>query len=124
MKARGDEAALLVTYARTRALRDLIREGRDGCLCERGESGAQVELDADEMPVFRSPCWKAARNWEGEDGDKFRLDQPIDEWCATCRKREAFAGQLRHATRKHAAAKRAILARGRALAREGEGGTR
>lgn len=122
MKPKRDEAALLATYARTRATRDLIRKGRDACLCERGESGEQVELDADGMPVFHAPCWKSARKREGEDGDKFRLDPPISEWCATCRKREALVGQLRHATRQHAAAKRAILARGRALAREGEGG--
>lgn len=110
---------LLARYAITRALRDAIREARDGCLCERHE-GVDENMEA----RSGAPCWKAARQWKDEaypDGSPkerrtFYFDPPIDDWCPTCRRRQAYTEQLRVAVRDHASAKRAILQRGRALA--------
>jgi hypothetical protein len=115
---------MLARYASTRDLRDRIRDARDECLCERHEGYEWVE----DMPVPKSgePCWKAARHWShDEEGqrDGFYLDPPISEWCQTCRARQAYTEQLRAAVRDHAAAKRAILQRGRALVRQQQAGT-
>jgi hypothetical protein len=123
---------MLARYASTRDLRDRIRDARDGCLCERAE-GVEFVDGCDDLPIQRSgtPCWKAARKWEpvtAYDGcptgeHRFYFDPPIDEWCATCRARQAYTEQLRAAVRDHAAAKRAILQRGRALVRQQQAGT-
>lgn len=109
---------LLSDYARSRDLRDSIRVARDACLCERHE-GVGVDLE----PRSGAPCWKSARKWEDViawDGaptgrTTFHFDPPIDDWCATCRQRQAYTSQLRAAVREHAAAKRSILQRGRML---------
>jgi hypothetical protein len=108
--------AILLNYAKTRDLRDRIRSARDGCLCDRAERG-----------TFQTgpPCWKEARkwtlkvDWQGcPTGDtEFRFDPPIAAWCPTCRQRQAYTEQLRAAIREHAAAKRSVLQRGRALTR-------
>lgn len=116
--------ALLSCYAGTRDLRDRIREARDGCLCERHEG-----VDGNFEMRSGEPCWKAARKWDDViawDGSptgrtNFHFDPPIDDWCATCRQRQAYTEQLRAAVREHAAAKRAILQRGRMLVRKQAG---
>lgn len=113
---------LLSRYAGTRDLRDQIREARDGCLCERHEG-----VDENMEPRSGEPCWKSARQWDHEvawDGEptgrtRFRFDPPIDAWCYSCRQRQAFTERLRAAVKDHAAAKRAILQRGRMLKRRG-----
>jgi hypothetical protein len=121
-----DASDILLFYARTRDLRDRIRDARDACMCERHEGWRVV----DGVPEMNSgePCWKAARKWDDEvawNGEptgrrRFYFDPPIDAWCATCRNRQAYTEQLRAAVRDHAAAKRAILQRGRALARRSD----
>lgn len=113
--------ALLSSYAKTRDVRDRLKDARNGCMCQRHE-GVDFE---DGLPVQQlgAPCWKAARKWDESFCDDegmpvpFRFDPPISEWCDTCRQRQAFTEQLRVAVREHAAAKRAILQRGRALLR-------
>jgi hypothetical protein len=118
---------MLARYASTRDLRDRIRDARDKCLCERHE-GVQW-VDGLPEPQSGAPCWKAARQWDNgkcdEDGRpvRFYFDPPIDSWCATCRNRQAYTEQLRAAVRDHAAAKRAILQRGRAIVRQQQAGT-
>ncbi len=113
--------SLLSSYAHTRDLRDQIKAARNACLCERHEG---IEWDG-ELPIPKSgePCWKAARTWDAAFSDDsgmpvpFHFDPPISEWCDTCRQRQAYTEQLRAVVREHAAAKRAILQRGRALVR-------
>lgn len=113
--------ALLSRYASTRDLRDKIRRARDGCLCQLHE-GVDI-VDGVPEPQIGEPCWKAARKWDREFADEygkpvpFRFDPPISEWCATCRQRQAYTEQLRASVREHAAAKRSVLQRGRALVR-------
>lgn len=116
--------ALLSRYASTRDHRDRLKASRDACLCDRHEG---VEWK-DGVPEQRTgePCWKAARKWDHEvdwSGEptgrsSFRFEPPITEWCDTCRARQTYTEQLRVAVREHAAAKRAILQRGRSLARK------
>lgn len=116
--------ALLASYARTRDLRDRVKAARDACFCERHEGYELV--DGLPSPKSGTPCWKSARKWDNDFCDDsgrpvpFRFDPPIGEWCATCRQRQAYTEQLRAAVRDHAAAKRAILQRGRSLARKQE----
>lgn len=115
--------ALLLGYAQTRDRRDRVRDARDECFCERHEG---IEI-VDGIPTERlgSPCWKAARHWShDEEGQPsgFYLDPPIGQWCATCRARQAYTEQLRAAVREHAAAKRSILQRGRALGKHSQAG--
>lgn len=113
------DSDVLETYARTRDLRDQIRDARDKCLCERHE-GVQW-VDGLPEPQSGQPCWKAARQWDNGRVDewgkpvRFYFDPPIGDWCATCRNRQALTEQLRAAVRDHAAAKRAVLQRGRKL---------
>ena len=123
---------LLSRYARTRDLRDHVKDARNACLCDRAERAANLaELDAQDAAGVSAPCWKAARQWEDEvdwEGSptgerRFYFSPPVAEWCHSCRQRQAFTEQLRAAVREHAAAKRVILQRGRALARR-EGSTR
>lgn len=105
---------LIARYAATRDLRDRIRDARDACLCERHEGAERTG----------EPCWKSARQWTPEvawNGEPtgrtaFHFDPPIDEWCASCRNRQALTTQLRAAIKEHAAAKRSVLQRGRKLA--------
>ena len=109
---------LLMVYATTRDLRDRIKAARDGCSCERHEGFDLV--DGVITDRLGEACWKAARKWSDRGPDlspEFYLDPPIDEWCATCRNRQAYTEQLRAAVKDHAAAKRSILQRGRALVR-------
>lgn len=117
-RGRKSTDAMVVQYASTRSMRDRLRVARDGCLCERHE-GVGENLE----PRIGEPCWKAARQWSDHvDGDgcptgrrSFHFDPPIDDWCQTCRQRQAYTVQLRAAVRDHASAKRAILQRGRKL---------
>jgi hypothetical protein len=112
---------LLRAYAATRDLRDRVLTARNWCLCNRHE-GVDI-VDGIPEPQSGEPCWKAARQWDSTDdlerpeAKRFYLDPPIDEWCVSCRQRQAFTSQLRAAVKDHAAAKRAILRRGRALVR-------
>lgn len=112
---------LLRAYAASRDLRDRVLTARNGCLCNRHERVDMV--DGIPEPQSGEPCWKAARKWESSDDPdrfetrRFYFDPPIDEWCVSCRQRQAFTSQLRTAVKDHAAAKRAILQRGRALVR-------
>lgn len=117
--------ALLSSYARTRDLRDRIKSARNGCLCERHEG--VHEVDGALETQSGEPCWKAARKWDDgteQDGHGnrggFHFHPPIGEWCQSCRNRQAYTEQLRAAVREHAAAKRAILQRGRALIRRSD----
>ena len=119
MKKGADD--LLASYARTRDLRDRLKDARNDCMCQRHE-GITWE---DGLPVQQigAPCWKAARKWDESFCDDvgkpvpFRFDPPVSEWCDSCRQRQALTEQLRAAVRDHAAAKRSILQRGRAVVR-------
>ena len=110
---------LLSAYAETRDLRDRLRDERNGRLCKRAEG--VTFIDGIPEPRSGTPCWKAARQWESADNPApdpsvtFWLDPPLESWCDDCRERQAAADQLRVAVRHHAAAKRAVLRRGRAL---------
>jgi hypothetical protein len=115
---------LLARYARTRDARDQTRDARNGCQCERceGINPETLEMRSGE------PCWKAARKWDNdntpdEEPKGFHFDPMPDAWCPTCRQRQAFTEQLRAYVKAHAAAKRALLQRGRALVRRAEGST-
>lgn len=113
MKSKSKE--LLVRYALSRDVRDNLRSLRDLCLCERHE-GISPEWE------LRSgtPCWKAARHRlfnPVTERYEFYLDPPKSQWCDTCQRRELHSERLPEAVRSHAAAKRAILMRGRALVR-------
>lgn len=113
--------ALLARYAESRYVRDSLKSGRDACLCERHEAIGQDGTG--------EACWKAAREWtdnvawngEPTGARSFRFNPPIMEWCETCQRRQALTDQLRLAVKSHAAAKRAVLQRGRALIRKGAG---
>ena len=112
MSRKADDV-LLRAYAESRDLRDRVRTARNGCLCYRHEGVDQSG----------EPCWKSARQWESNDDPerfemrRFYFDPPMSEWCVSCRQRQEFTEQLRTAVKAHAAAKRAILQRGRALCR-------
>ena len=117
MRGRTSDA-ILMRYAETRDLRDRLYDARNSRLCERHEG-----IGDNREPNSGEPCWKAARQWTDEVGwngeptghRSFHFDPPIDDWCTTCRQRQAYTEQLRAAVRDHAAAKRAILQRGRML---------
>ena len=119
--SRTSADAILQTYADSRDLRDRVLSARNGCLCSRHESVEVVDGVA--QPQIGEPCWKAARKWESlgdpnrPEGMRFYFDPPTAEWCVNCRQRQEFTEQLRAAVKAHAAAKRAILQRGRALSR-------
>jgi hypothetical protein len=119
-----DASDILLFYARTRDLRDRLLKARNGCMCDRHE-GYQF-VDGLPVPRHGEPCWKAARQWDDASYDsygrprRFYFDPPISAWCDPCRARQAYTEQLRAAVRDHAAAKRAILQRGRALARRSD----
>lgn len=113
---------LLRGYAQSRDMRDALKKARNACMCDRSEGVDMV--DGIPTPQVGQPCWKAARQWDNgssydDDGapKRFWFDPPISEWCESCRNRQAYTVQLRAAVRDHAAAKRSILQRGRAMVR-------
>ena len=126
--------AIVVDYVAARELMQRLRRDRAGCLCDRAELFGLHDDDELRAELARDPgdalppatkgqevaCWKAARrrSFDPESEQvQFYLDPLPATWCTSCQERERIHDALEKATRRHSGMLRAIIARGRAIAR-------